>query len=112
MSITPIEAAKSSLPVAGRLPYGTAITPGKLLGIECAEHALKDLGFRQCRVRGHGCLARIEAPDGGIPKAAQRRRALVRPLRSLRYTYVTVDLQGFRGGSMNETIASHHELGE
>ena len=96
--------------LASRVPYGEAITPAKLGRIEQAEDALKDLGFGQCRVRDHGSLARIEVPAGDIAKAVEQRQTLVASLESLGYTYVTLDLRGFRSGSMNEVIANHAGL--
>lgn len=91
--------------LASRVPYGEGITAGKLARIERAEYVLKDLGFATCRVRDHGTLARIEVPADEIARAADIRQTLVEALQSLGYTYVTLDLQGFRGGSMNEVLS-------
>jgi uncharacterized protein len=90
--------------LASRIPYGQAITLGKLARIERAEYVLKDMGFSQCRVRDHETLARIEVQPDEIDKVAQRRDSIVQALQALGYNYVTVDLQGFRSGSMNETL--------
>jgi len=90
--------------LASRVPYGEPVTAGKLARIERAEYVLKDLGFAACRVRDHGTLARIEVPADKIAQAADIRQTLVEALQSLGYTYVTLDLQGFRSGSMNEVL--------
>ena len=91
--------------LASRVPYGQPITEGKLARIERAEYVLRDLGFSQCRVRDHETIARIEVPAGEVDKIAQLRDRIVPALKSLGYNYVTLDLQGFRSGSMNETLS-------
>jgi len=90
--------------LASRIPYGQAVSADKLARVEQAEYVLKDLGFVQCRVRDHETIARIEVPSNDVPRAAELRETLVEKLKALGYTYVTLDLQGFRSGSMNETI--------
>ena len=90
--------------LASRIPYGESITPEKLSRIEHAEYVLRDLGFAACRVRDHGELARIEVPADLIDRAAGLRDKIVGPLKALGYTYVSLDLQGFRSGSMNEVL--------
>ena len=74
--------------------------------IEQAEEFLKSLGFRECRVRHHNNLARVEVPHTEIPKLAEPevRVRIEAHFRELGYTYVTLDLRGFRSGSMNEVI--------
>jgi len=93
--------------LSSRVQYGERITPEKLRHIERAEAFLKELGVPECRVRHHNDLARIEVPVEWIgrmtePQTAQRLDA---HFRSLGYRYVTIDLRGFRSGSMNEVIA-------
>ncbi len=90
--------------LASRIPYGQPITVEKLSRIEQAEYIIKDLGFTQCRVRDHGNLARVEVPPEDITSLAQLREKIVESLKKLGYTYVSIDLQGFRSGSMNEVI--------
>jgi len=90
--------------LASRIPYGQGVSSEKLARIEHAEYVLKDLGFVQCRVRDHDTIARIEVPADDIPRAAELRETIVEKLKSLGYAYVTLDMQGFRSGSMNETI--------
>ncbi len=94
--------------LSSRVPYGEQITPEKLRMIEAAEAFLrKDMGIRECRVRHHDNLARIEVPREFIPKLAQPDNAarVEQHFRSLGYSYVALDLRGFRSGSMNEVLA-------
>lgn len=92
--------------LSSRIQYGEAITPEKLQRIDAAEAFLRALGFRECRVRHHGTLARIEVPAEQIARFAdpELRAAVDRRFRELGYRYVTLDLRGFRSGSMNEVI--------
>jgi uncharacterized protein len=89
--------------LASRVPYGEAITADKLAAIAAGERALHELGFRQCRVRHHGPVARVEVENMDIERAAgAAREEIVRRLTAAGFTYVTLDLLGFRSGSMNE----------
>ena len=90
--------------LASRLPYGREVTPETLSRVERAEYVLMDMGFEQCRVRDHGSIARIEVPPPEIARAAEHRIHIVSALKLLGYAYVTLDLEGFRSGSMNETL--------
>lgn len=92
--------------LASRIPYGTAITESALGAIERAEEALKLLGFAQVRVRAHGEIARVELATMEIPRACGERTrvAIVEQLRACGFRYVTLDLQGYRTGSMNEAL--------
>jgi uncharacterized protein len=96
----------SSACLASRIPYGEEITSERLNRIDQAEASLHRLGFRQVRVRDHGPLARIELAlndlDGLL--GSPLHHAMVRACRGAGYTYVTLDLQGYRTGSMNETL--------
>ena len=93
--------------LSSRVQYGESITPAKLRMIEAAERYLRGLGIRECRVRHHDKLARIEVPPEWIEKLAsqQTRQEIDSAFRALGYSYVTIDLSGFRSGSMNEVIA-------
>lgn len=91
--------------LASRVPYGQPITAGKLARIERSEYVLHDLGFGTCRVRDHDAVARIEVPPADLDRLLRVRDEVLSQLKALGYTYVTVDLQGFRSGSMNETLA-------
>ncbi|MHC4294908.1 MAG: ATP-dependent sacrificial sulfur transferase LarE [Planctomycetota bacterium] len=90
--------------LASRVPYGDAITPEKLSRIERAEYILKDLGFAESRIRHHNSLARIEVPASELSRIIELREQIVTQLVALGYTYVSLDLQGFRSGSMNEVL--------
>jgi uncharacterized protein len=92
--------------LSSRVQYGEAITPEKLRRIDAAETMLRELGFRECRVRHHDNLARIEVPPAELPRFADPalRQRIDEHLRELGYQYVTLDLRGFRSGSMNEVL--------
>ncbi|HET6453677.1 MAG TPA: ATP-dependent sacrificial sulfur transferase LarE, partial [Armatimonadota bacterium] len=90
--------------LASRMPYGTPITPDALRKVDEAEKLLKSLGFRQLRVRHHGDIARIEVETEEIPRLLDCREEIVRRFKELGYLYVTVDIEGYRTGSMNEAI--------
>jgi pyridinium-3,5-biscarboxylic acid mononucleotide sulfurtransferase len=90
--------------LASRIPYGTPITPEALSRIAQAEQLLKHLGFAQLRVRHHDTMARIEVPTEELERVMHHREQITAHFRSLGYTYVTLDLSGFRSGSMNEVI--------
>ena len=92
--------------LASRLPYGEAVTVEKLGRVEQAEDALRELGLRQVRVRDHQTVARIEAPLEDLDKVLCSRQEIVARLKRLGYQYVSLDLQGFRSGSMNEVLAA------
>jgi uncharacterized protein len=93
--------------LASRVPYGTAISVEMLDHIDAAEAFLRSLGVRQLRVRHHGEIARIEVDQDGMDLLMRdgNRERVVERLRSLGYLYVTLDLAGFRSGSMNEGLA-------
>jgi uncharacterized protein len=92
--------------LSSRIPYHSEVTDEKLRTIERAENALRDLGFRVCRVRHHDDLARIEIGRDELPRALQTEvsTAIVSALKGLGYRYVTIDLQGYRTGSLNEGL--------
>jgi uncharacterized protein len=92
--------------LASRFPYGEEITLSKLKMVDEAEDFLFGLGFRQVRVRHHGNLARIEIYPEEIDRLmdGSLREKVVGHLKKIGYHYVTVDLQGFRSGSMNEVL--------
>ena len=90
--------------LASRIPYGTLITAEALKRIGEAEQLLKALGLGQLRVRHHDTLARIEVPTEDFERVMRHRDQIVGRFRALGYTYVTLDLSGFRSGSMNEVI--------
>ena len=89
--------------LASRIPYGTAITRERLEQVERAEALLRELGFSELRVRHHGETARIEVPLGDVPRlvAPGVREQVTGGLRALGFRWVTLDLDGFRSGSLN-----------
>ena len=87
--------------LSSRVPYGSPVTREKLTRIERAEAALKNLGFRQCRVRDHGTVARIEIDISLLPLLIESREVVVRSIKDAGFSYVALDLEGFRSGSMN-----------
>ncbi len=97
---------RSNACLATRFPYGDELTVERLELVDRAEHELSFLGFSQLRVRVHGSIARVEVPARQIPQLLEEgtRTAIVRKLRRLGFTYVTLDLSGYRTGSMNEQI--------
>jgi len=94
--------------LSSRFPYGTEITTGLLERVAKAEELLRNLGFTQFRVRHHGDIARIEVPRDSLARFLDEEvsRSITRSLKELGYVYVTLDLEGFRSGSMNEVLKS------
>ena len=93
--------------LSSRVAYGEAVTPERLAMIDEAERFLRNRGLRELRVRYHGGdLARIEVPASEIARLAepQLRDALVQRLRELGFRYVTLDLEGFRSGNLNDVL--------
>ncbi len=90
--------------LATRFVYGEPITREKLESVERAEQLLYDMGFRQFRVRIHGSMARIEILPAEFLMLLSMREHIVASFKSFGFTYVTMDLQGYRMGSMNETL--------
>ncbi len=92
--------------LSSRFPYGENITPEKLHMIDSAEQFLLDLGIRQVRVRCHGSLARIETDEDGFSVLLDRgnREKVHQQFRQIGFTYIALDLIGYRTGSMNETL--------
>jgi uncharacterized protein len=92
--------------LASRFPYGDRITEEALRRVGAAEQVLRGLGLRQLRVRHHGDIARIEVPLSDLPvvTSPENRARVASEFRKLGYTYVTVDLEGYRTGSMNEVL--------
>jgi pyridinium-3,5-biscarboxylic acid mononucleotide sulfurtransferase len=92
--------------LSSRIPYNSEVTPDKLRMIERAEAVLRDLGFRVCRVRHHETLARLEIGADELNRAleAPLREQIVRELQAIGYHHVTIDLRGYRMGSLNEGV--------
>lgn len=90
--------------LSSRFVYGETITEEKLGMVDKAEQYLLDLGFAQVRVRVHGNMARIEINKNEFPKILEKSDSVYDYLKSLGFTYVSLDLGGYRTGSMNETL--------
>jgi pyridinium-3,5-biscarboxylic acid mononucleotide sulfurtransferase len=90
--------------LASRFPYGVALTPERLSQVYEAEKLIYGYGIGQARVRYHGDIARIEVPVENIFRLIDHRMEIVQKLKGLGFTYVTLDLQGFRSGSLNEAL--------
>ena len=95
--------------LASRFAYGERITPEKMTMVEQAEEYLSKLGFIQRRVRMHGGMARIELLQEDIPRMMEGEiyRRVQERLSALGFVYVTLDLNGFRSGSMNKGLETH-----
>jgi pyridinium-3,5-biscarboxylic acid mononucleotide sulfurtransferase len=94
--------------LASRVPYGTEVTRERLSLVERGEAVLRELGFRQFRVRIHANLARVEISREELPRALSQEMAaaIAEGLKSAGFAYVTLDLEGYRQGSLNEALAS------
>ncbi|HEY1827340.1 MAG TPA: ATP-dependent sacrificial sulfur transferase LarE [Acidimicrobiales bacterium] len=90
--------------LASRLPYGTPVTLSRLSAVDQAEAALHALGFAQLRVRHHGEVARLEVEEGDLQSVVARRHEILDALRGAGFTYVALDLEGFRSGSLNRSL--------
>lgn len=88
--------------LASRFPYGQRITPAGLARVEAAEEYLKKFGVDPVRVRVHGDIARIEVCRGDMSALLKDRDSIIRVLRKLGFSYITLDMEGYRQGSMNE----------
>ncbi len=90
--------------LASRVPYGQPLTKETLQRVEQAENALRDLGFATCRVRDHFPVARIEVAGDRLSLAMELRQAIIERVKSAGYTFVALDLEGFRSGSLNQAL--------
>jgi uncharacterized protein len=92
--------------LSSRIPYGMSVTKEKVRVVEHGEEAIKSLGFRQFRVRHHGELVRIEIAPEELPRALslEMARKLTAIFKDLGFKYVTLDLEGYRQGSLNEVL--------
>jgi uncharacterized protein len=97
--------------LSSRIPYGSRVTVEKLSQIERAEDYLHHVGFAQVRVRHHGPIARIELNPEDFQRAIEMNRAIAATLQEIGFTYVTLDLAGFRSGSMNEALKRNGRQG-
>jgi len=96
--------------LSSRFPYGTHITAELLAKLDGCEKVLRELGFRQFRVRHHDTVARIEVEPQDIARLVELREPINARFKELGYTYVTLDLEGYRSGKMNDTLAARPNL--
>jgi uncharacterized protein len=98
--------------LASRFPYGMKITSGNLIKVAKAERFLRKFGITQVRVRHHDNIARIEILEGDILKLLEEklRRQVISYFKKLGYSYVAVDLEGYRTGSMNEVLTGDDKI--
>ena len=92
--------------LASRVPYGTPVTLGTLRSVTEAESGLRQLGFRQLRVRHYGDTARIEVPAEDLAAVVTRRAEVSAAVHRAGYRYVTLDLDGFRTGNLNQALGA------
>jgi uncharacterized protein len=97
--------------LSSRFPYGTRITAERLGQVAAAERWLREHGLRELRVRFHDALARVEVPPADMAAVLGLRTELVDAFRTLGFTWVALDLQGFRSGSLNEALDSKTNKG-
>jgi uncharacterized protein len=92
--------------LSSRLPYGTRVTPERLRQVDEGEERLRGLGFRQVRLRHHGALARVEVAPEELRRALEPEmaRRVVAALKPLGFRWVSLDLEGYRTGSLNEVL--------
>ncbi|MCX5744674.1 MAG: TIGR00268 family protein, partial [Proteobacteria bacterium] len=90
--------------LSSRFPYGTQITSDRLRRVDAFEDGLRTLGLRQLRVRFHDAIARIEVDVAELPRAFELRQEIDALGKQLGFTYVALDLAGFRSGSLNEVL--------
>lgn len=97
---------KPSTPcLATRFPYGTALTYEAMRRVEQGEEFLKTLGFYNVRLRVHGDIARIETDKEAFGRLLEQKEEIIAALKKLGYQYITIDLEGFRSGSMDDQIS-------
>lgn len=87
--------------LASRIPYGKTVDREKLLQVEKGEFYLKNLGFRECRLRHHGALARLEVPKQDLARLLSLSSEVSKKIKALGFTHVTLDLEGLRSGSFD-----------
>jgi uncharacterized protein len=90
--------------LSSRFPYGTQITPERLRRVDELEDAMRELGFKQLRVRFHDTVARLEVEKSELARALELSEQIVAAGKRVGFAYVALDLAGFRSGSLNETL--------
>jgi uncharacterized protein len=100
----PVADKPASPCLASRVAYGVEVTPERLARVDAAEEAVRALGFEVLRVRDHGDLARVEVPVEDVARAVALRAELQSRLSELGFRFVTLDLSGFKSGSLNAAL--------
>nr|WP_321451434.1 ATP-dependent sacrificial sulfur transferase LarE [uncultured Carboxylicivirga sp.] len=95
--------------MATRFPYNTALSYEKMECLEKGENYIRDLGFYNVRIRLHNDIARIEVDDQDMEKMMINRKAIIKELKSLGFEYITIDMEGFRSGSMDYKLINKKE---
>jgi pyridinium-3,5-biscarboxylic acid mononucleotide sulfurtransferase len=95
--------------LSSRIPHGTPVTIQLLSQVEQAEMIIHGLGIRQARVRHHGDIARLEVTPDDFEVVLAQREKIVEQLRTIGYTFVALDLAGYRLGSLNQLLKVTHE---
>ncbi len=91
--------------LSSRIPYGTAVTVALVTRVDRAERSIRELGFREVRVRHYDDTARIEVPVADLPKAIRLAEEIHAGVTSAGYRYATLDLAGLRSGNLNDALA-------
>lgn len=97
--------------LSSRFPYGTVISRELLQKVDKAERFLRELGFRQVRVRHHDTILRIEVEPCDFERVLQHASQIVAHMKSLGYLYIALDLEGYRSGKMNDVLKNHNSEG-
>ncbi len=97
--------------LSSRFPYGTVISRELLQKVDKAERFLRELGFRQVRVRHHDTILRIEVEPCDFERVLQHASQIVAHMKSLGYLYIALDLEGYRSGKMNDVFKNHNSEG-
>lgn len=95
--------------LASRIPFGTPITEERLAAVASAEQGLRELGLHQVRVRAHGDVARVEVAPGELERAWTLRVDMADAVRAAGFPFVSLDLEGYRTGSMNATLPGRQD---
>lgn len=106
----PTFAKPSQACLASRFPYGSEITKEKLVQVARAEEFLRKIGIKELRVRHHGEIARIEILPEQFPLILREYKKIVKNLKNLGFTFISLDLEGYRTGSLNETLKDEQKI--
>jgi uncharacterized protein len=108
----PTASKPSNACLATRIPFGEAVTAQRVGQIERTERYLRSLGLKQVRIRHHGNIARIEVTEGDLDVVMAHRREIAEELKRAGFVYITLDIEGFRSGSMEEALTHRDRKAE